>query len=73
MEAVQEYRLVMAEHLAGKRQAQTLGWFDDLLREAVWRSFLGGQDARKLQATRAGVLAGELTPVQGVVGLLSGT
>jgi len=72
-EAVQEYRLVMAEHLAGKRQAQTLGWFDDLLREAVWRSFLGGQDAIKLQATRAGVLAGELTPVQGVVGLLSGT
>ena len=72
-EAVQEYRSVMAEHLAGKRQAQTLGWFDDLLREAVWRSFLGGQDAGRLQATRAGVLAGELTPVQGVVGLLSGT
>ena len=71
-EAVQEYRTVMAGHLAGKRQAQTLGWFDDLLREAVWRSFLGGQDAGSLQAARAGVLAGELTPVQGVTGLMSG-
>ena len=71
-EAVQEYRTVMAEHLAGKRQAQTLGWFDDLLREAVWRNFLGVQDAAKLQATRASVLAGELTPVQGVNRLLSG-
>ncbi len=70
-EAVQEYRTVMAQHLEGKRQAQTLGWFDDLLREAVWRSFLGGQDATKLQATRAGVLVGELTPVQGVSQLLS--
>ena len=70
-ETVQEYRTVMAEHLAGKRQAQTLGWFEDLLREAVWRSFLGGQDAARLQATRAGVLAGELTPVQGVGQLLS--
>ena len=71
-EVVQEYRSVMAERLEGKRQAQTLGWFDDLLREAVWRSFLSRQDAGQLQATREAVLAGELTPVQGVSSVLLG-
>ena len=71
-ETVQEYRAVMAARLEGKRQAQLLGWFEDLLREGVWRNFLAGQDAGQLQATREAVLAGELTPVQGVSSLLQG-
>ena len=71
-EEVQEYRSVMAQHLEGKRQAQLLGWFDDLLREAVWRRFVSRQDAGELRATREAVLAGELTPVQGVSSVLLG-
>ncbi|WP_407539551.1 methylmalonyl Co-A mutase-associated GTPase MeaB [Deinococcus radiomollis] len=71
-EAVQEYRSVMQGELAAKRRTQLLGWFGDLLREAVWRSFLAGQDVGRLQATREAVLAGELTPVQGVSSLLHG-
>ncbi|WP_407571054.1 methylmalonyl Co-A mutase-associated GTPase MeaB [Deinococcus altitudinis] len=71
-EAVQEYRKVMQGELPARRRAQLLGWFGDLLREAVWRNFLAGQDAGHLQATREAVLAGELTPVQGVSNLLQG-
>jgi LAO/AO transport system kinase len=69
-EAVEEYRSVMAGQLESKRRAQLLGWFDDLLREAVWRNFLAGQDAAHLQVTREAVLAGTVTPVQGVTSLL---
>ncbi|WP_424952346.1 methylmalonyl Co-A mutase-associated GTPase MeaB [Deinococcus sp.] len=64
--AVQEYRQVIGARLEARRQAQTALWFDALLREAVWRSFVSGQDAGRLQATRRAVLAGELTPVQGI-------
>jgi len=70
-EAVQEYRKVMAGELLVKRQRQLALWFDDLLREAVWRSFLGGQDIGQLGRVREAVLAGELTPVQGVSSLLA--
>ncbi len=70
-EAVQEYRKVMAGELLVKRQRQLALWFDDLLREAVWRSFLGGQVAGRLGQVREAVLAGELTPVQGVSSLLA--
>ena len=69
-EAVQEYRKVMAGDLLVKRQSQLALWFDDLLKEAVWRHFLGGQAAGRLGAVREAVLAGELTPVQGASALL---
>lgn len=65
---VQAYR--EATDLDAKRRAQTAVWFDDLLREAVWRRFQAGVDAGQIQAMRAGVQAGTLTPVQGVAALL---
>lgn len=65
---VQAYR--EATDLDIKRRAQTAVWFDDLLREAVWRRFQAGVDAGQIQAMRAGVQAGTLTPVQGVAALL---
>ncbi|WP_034383321.1 methylmalonyl Co-A mutase-associated GTPase MeaB [Deinococcus sp. YIM 77859] len=67
--AVEAYR--QAVDIAAKRRAQTALWFDDLLREAAWRAFQSGVDAEKLRALRAEVLAGTLTPVQGVRALLS--
>ncbi|GAA5532016.1 methylmalonyl Co-A mutase-associated GTPase MeaB [Deinococcus aluminii] len=68
-EAVGSYR--QAVDVAAKRRAQTTLWFDDLLREAAWRAFQAGLDTEKLRALRAEVLAGNLTPVQGVQALLS--
>ena len=65
---VQAYR--EATDLDAKRRAQTAVWFDDLLREAVWRRFQAGVDAGQIQAMRAGVQAGTFTPVQGVAALL---
>jgi LAO/AO transport system kinase len=70
-EAVQEYRRVMAQHLSEKRRQQTLGWFDDLLREAVWRRFLNGHTSERLRTARQAVFDGTLTPVQGVLSLLA--
>ena len=69
--SVLEYRGVMAEHLSEKRRQQTLGWFDDLLREAVWKGFLNDRTSEGLRSTRQAVLGGTLTPVQGVASLLS--
>ncbi|SEI62660.1 LAO/AO transport system kinase [Deinococcus reticulitermitis] len=57
--------------LAAKRRAQNAVWFDELLREAAWRSFLAGVDAGHLRALRAEVEAGRLTAVQGVGQLLA--
>lgn len=57
--------------LAAKRRAQNAVWFDELLREAAWRAFLAGVDARHLRSLRAEVEAGTLTAVQGVGRLLS--
>ncbi len=53
-----------------KRHAQTGAWFDELLREAVWQAFSAGTDAARLLETRSQVLAGTVTPVQGVAALL---
>ncbi|GBF05284.1 arginine/ornithine transport system ATPase [Deinococcus aerius] len=68
-EAVGKYR--QAVDVAAKRRTQTALWFDELLREAVWRTFQAGVDAGRLRKLRAEVLAGTLTPVQGVRALLS--
>ncbi|WP_051517437.1 methylmalonyl Co-A mutase-associated GTPase MeaB [Deinococcus phoenicis] len=68
-EGVEAYR--QAVDVAAKRRAQTAVWFDDLLREAAWQAFQAGVDAERLRALRAEVLAGTLTPVQGVRALLS--
>ncbi|WP_345460657.1 methylmalonyl Co-A mutase-associated GTPase MeaB [Deinococcus carri] len=70
-EAVGAYR--QAVDVPTKRRAQTAVWFDELLREAAWRAFQAGVDGEKLRALRAEVLAGTLTPVQGVRALLSPT
>lgn len=70
-EAVGEYAATV--NLAEKRRAQTTLWFDDLLREAAWRTFQAGLDPARLRALRTEVLAGTLTPVQGVRALLSPT
>jgi LAO/AO transport system kinase len=64
-EAVQEYvsDQVRVQRL---RREQSLSWFDELLRQAVWESFERGQDLGKLAELRLKVLSGELTAVQGV-------
>jgi LAO/AO transport system kinase len=66
---VEEYR-ADTERIAARRQAQTGAWFGELLREAVWRRFAAGLPAGELARTQARVLAGELTPVQGVAAVL---
>ncbi|WP_165795305.1 methylmalonyl Co-A mutase-associated GTPase MeaB [Deinococcus koreensis] len=58
--------------LALKRRVQNGLWFDELLREAVWRAFQRGLDAGKLRELRAEVEVGRLTAVQGVARLMSG-
>lgn len=70
-EAVEEYRRTV--DLPARRRAQTALWFDDLLREAAWRTFQAGLDGGRLRALRAEVLAGTRTPVQAVRALLSPT
>lgn len=70
--AVEQFQEVMGDQVAHRRRDQTLGWFDDLLREAVWRRFLAGPSSADLEATRLGVRSGRLTPVQGVAALLGG-
>lgn len=67
-EAVDAYRNTV--DITEKRQAQTALWFDELLREAAWRAFQTGVDAGRLQELRAEVLAGTLTPVQGIHALV---
>ena len=54
---IQEYAATV--DLAAKRRAQTAVWFDDLLREAVWRAFLAGHDPARLRELRAQVERGE--------------
>jgi len=71
-DALQDHRAATAPHLHARRQAQLLGWFDDLLREAAWRTFQARHDPRTLQDCRDAVLNGTLTPVQGVQRLLRG-
>ncbi|MFC4455589.1 methylmalonyl Co-A mutase-associated GTPase MeaB [Deinococcus sonorensis] len=68
--AVQQYRAELGPELAHKRHAQLLGWFDELLREAVWASFQAGLDPARWQQVHAAVQAGTLSPVQGVQALL---
>jgi len=68
-EAVGAYRQVV--DVPRKRQEQTALWFDELLREAAWRSFQAGVDMERLRALRREVGAGTITPVQGVRALLS--
>ena len=58
--------------LAERRRTQTLAWFDDLLREAVWARFQQGLDPQELISVRADVEAQQLTPVQAVQRLLKG-
>ena len=70
--AVEEYRTLLGERLVDKRRAQTGKWFDELLREAVWERFLAGETARTLEGVREAVLAGTLTPLQGVERLWKG-
>ncbi|WP_216319853.1 methylmalonyl Co-A mutase-associated GTPase MeaB [Deinococcus aestuarii] len=67
--AVEEYRSE-PERVERRRRAQTGAWFGELLREAAWRAFQAGIDAERLRSLRAEVLAGTLTPVQGVRQLL---
>ncbi|MDL2343752.1 methylmalonyl Co-A mutase-associated GTPase MeaB [Deinococcus sp. MIMF12] len=67
--AVGAYR--EAVDIAARRREQTGAWFDDLLREAAWRAFQAGLDPARLRELRGEVLAGRLTPVQGVGTLLS--
>ena len=61
---VQEYAETV--DLAAKRRAQTAVWFDDLLREAVWRAFLSGQDPARLRELRVQVERGEKAAVAAV-------
>ena len=61
---VQEYAETV--DLAAKRRAQTAVWFDDLLREAVWRAFLSEQDPARLRELRAQVERGEKGAVAAV-------
>ncbi|WP_412028830.1 methylmalonyl Co-A mutase-associated GTPase MeaB [Deinococcus yunweiensis] len=63
-------RYVAGTDLSTRRRAQTVQWFDDLLREAVWRAFQAGVEAGHLRAIRADVAAGRLTAVQGVAAVL---
>ncbi|MDB5044690.1 MAG: arginine transporter [Deinococcus sp.] len=63
-EAVQAYTSTV--DLPAKRRTQTAAWFDELLREVAWRTFLQQADGAALARLRAEVLAGKLTPVQGV-------
>ncbi|MFB9992591.1 methylmalonyl Co-A mutase-associated GTPase MeaB [Deinococcus oregonensis] len=63
-EAVQAY--ISTVDIPAKRRAQTAAWFDDLLREVAWRTFLEQTDRAALARLRAEVLGGRLTPVQGV-------
>lgn len=67
-EQVEQY--LLAVDIAHKRQAQTALWFDELLREAVWKAFAASEGARGLSNWRGRVLAGEVTPVQAVRSLL---
>ncbi|WP_189093110.1 methylmalonyl Co-A mutase-associated GTPase MeaB [Deinococcus ruber] len=69
-DAAQEYRRTLGDALALRRQSQLLGWFDELLREAVWQRFLNAQNTDDLTARRREVQAGTLTPVQAVAALL---
>jgi len=68
-ETVEEYRRTV--DLPARRRTQTALWFDELLREAAWRTFRAGLNGDRLRALRAEVLAGTRTPVQGVQELLS--
>ncbi|WP_194165207.1 methylmalonyl Co-A mutase-associated GTPase MeaB [Deinococcus terrestris] len=52
--------------IPARRREQTGAWFDDLLLEAAWRAFQAGVDPVRLRELRGEVLAGRLTPVQGV-------
>lgn len=67
-EKIQEY--VGAVDLAAKRRNQTALWFDELLREAVWRNFQLGLDSHTLNHLRQLVAEGQLTAVQAVRELL---
>lgn len=55
--------------VAARRRTQTAQWFDELLREAAWKTFREGLDSGELRALRAEVEAGRLTAVQGVAAL----
>lgn len=68
---VLEHRRTLGDHLEAKRRAQTLRWFDDLLKEEVWDAFVRGVDTVKLREVRRRVEEADLTPVQGVATLLS--
>lgn len=52
--------------IAAKRRAQSAVWFDELLREAVWRAFLAGQAPERLGRLRQAVESGEKTAVAAV-------
>lgn len=69
-EAVLAHREALGEALQDKRRAQTARWFDELLREEVWRAFQRGVGVGQLPAVRTRVLRGELTPLQGVRAVL---
>ena len=69
---IENHRAVLGAGLAVKRRTQLLGWFDELLREAVWGRFLAGQDAAALSELRLRVERAQLTPVQAVAALLEG-
>ncbi|MFC6618274.1 methylmalonyl Co-A mutase-associated GTPase MeaB [Deinococcus radiophilus] len=60
-EAVQQFRGEV--DLSARRRSQTAAWFDELLREAVWKAFAAGR-AEELAAAREQVQAGQQTPVQ---------
>lgn len=60
----QEY--ARAVDLPAKRRAQSAVWFDELLREAVWRAFLAGQVPERLGRLRQAVESGEKTAVAAV-------
>lgn len=68
-ETVGAYQQVV--DMAARRRTQTALWFDELLREAAWRAFQANTNLQRLRELRAEVLAGTLTPVQGVQALLS--
>lgn len=62
-EVVQEFQASI--DLTARRRRQTASWFDELLHTAVWNAFVQ-ENVDVVQQARAAVLAGELTPVQGV-------
>ncbi len=71
-QAVLDHRAALGvAGLQERRRAQTLTWFDDLLREAVWARFQRGVDPNDLASVRASVEAERLTPMQGVQRLLA--